>query len=192
MAKRLWPGDPQFSTETFGGLPSTYVLQAIKHGQELRRRELHEAEIGVANLTALTANLNRDPKKTKTPFKASDFCFFANATEKNDPDEINASAYFELIEKKLLPSWALFVFSEMKKMKSSIPAPDPVAAIGDGFILLAPRPVNGGMEGLLIAQRRASGQVIDVTLGRMKAKATVPDFEEMFLAREDVFVSVNG
>ena len=146
----------------------------------------------MANLTALTANLNRDPKKVKTPYKASDFCFFANAGEKNDPDEINAAAYFDLIENKLLPAWALFVFSDMKKMKSSIPAPDPVAALGDGFVLLAPQPVNGGMEGLLIAEKRVSGQVIEVTLGRMKVKVTVPEFEEMLLAREDIFVGIQG
>jgi hypothetical protein len=146
----------------------------------------------VANLTALTANLNRDAKKNKTPYKAADFCFFATAEDKNDPDEINAAAYFELIDSKQLPAWALFVFSEMKKMKSSTPAPDPVAAIGDGFILLAPEPVNGGMEGLLIAEKRVSGQVIDVTIGRLKVQAIVPEFEEMLLAREHVFVGVKG
>lgn len=191
-AKRLWPGDPQFSPDSFGELPSHYVLQAIKNGQELRRRELHEGEIGVANLTALTANINRDAKKNKTPYKASDFCFFASAGEKNDPDEINAAAYFGLIESKQLPPWALFVFSDMKRMKSSLPAPDPVAAIGDGFVLLAPQPVNGGMEGLLMAEQRVSGQVIEVKLGRMKLKVAVPEFEEMLLAREHVFVSVHG
>lgn len=191
-AKRLWPGDPQFSTDNFGELPSTYVLQAIKQGQELRRRELHEGEIGVANLTALMANINRDAKKNKTAYKAADFCFFASAGERNDPDEINAAAYFELIEKRLLPSWALFVFSEMKKAKSSLPAPEPIAALGDGFILLAPQPANGGMTGLLMAEKRVSGQAIVVKLNRMKLRVTVPEFDEMFLAREDVFVSVQG
>jgi len=146
----------------------------------------------VANLTALTANLNRDAKKVKTPYKAADFCFFAVASDKNDPDEINASAYFELLERKQLPPWALFVFAEMKKMKGGTPAPDPVAAIGDGFILLAPEPVNGGMSGLLIAQQKVSGQVLDVKLGQMNLKVTCPEFEEMLLAREDIFVGVNG
>ena len=192
MAKRLWPGDPQFSVDLFGELSSTYVLRAIKKGHELRRRELHEQELGVANLTALTANMNRDPKKTKQPYSPHDFCFFADASDGNDPDAINASAYFDLIDNKQLPPWALFVFAEMKKMRSSLPAPDPVAATGDGFILLAPSPVNGGMEGLLIAQQKVSGQTIEVRLGRMKLKVNVPQFEEMLLAREQVFVSVNG
>ena len=191
-AKRLWPGDPQFSPENFGELPSHYVLKAIERGQELRRRELHEGEIGIANLTALTANLNRDPKKVRTAYKSSDFCFFATAGEKNEPDEINAAAYFELIEKKLLPSWALFVYSEMSKMKSSTPAPDPAALLGDGFVLLAPQPVNGGMEGLLIAEQRVSGRVIDVKFGRMKLRVTAPEFSETLLAREGIFVSING
>ena len=191
-AKRLWPGDPQFSVDSFGELPSVYVLDAIKEGQELRRRELHESEIGVANLTALMANVNRDAKKVREPYKATDFCFFATADDRNDPDAVNASAYFELIEKGLLPAWALFVFSEMKKAKSELPAPEPVAAFGDGFILLAPKPANGGMTGLLMAEKRVSGRVIEVTLNRMKLKVTVPEFDEMLLAREDVFVGING
>lgn len=148
--------------------------------------------MGIANLTALTANLNRDPKKVKSPYKPHDFCFFADASDRNDVDEINAAAYFALLDKKQLPPWALFVFTEMKKMKSLIPAPEPVAAVGDGFILLAPQPVNGGMEGMLMAEQRVSGQVIPVTLGRMKISVRVPEFEEMLLARENVFVSVNG
>lgn len=191
-AKRLWPGDPQFSVDAFGELPSFYVLNAIKQGQELRRRELHEREIGVANLTALMANINRDAKKVKNPYKASDFCFFASAQDRNDPDEINASAYFELIETQQLPAWALFVFSEMKSIRTDLPAPDPVAAIGDGFILLAPEPVNGGMSGLLIAEHRVSGQKLRVSIGRTKVSVIVPEFSEMLLAREDVFVSVDG
>ena len=138
------------------------------------------------------ANVNRDQKKVRTPYKPKDFCFYATTADLNNPDELNAAAYFELIEQNLLPSWALFVFSEMKRMKSGMPAPEPLAAIGDGFVLLVPEPVNGGMKGLLIAQKRVSGEVIKTKLGRMELSVTVPDFEEMLLAREDVFVSVNG
>ena len=80
----------------------------------------------------------------------------------------------------------------MKRMKSGMSPPEPLAAIGDGFVLLAPEPVNGGMKGLLMAEKRISGQVIRGKLDRMELSVTVPDFEEMLLAREDVFVSVNG
>jgi hypothetical protein len=80
----------------------------------------------------------------------------------------------------------------MKRIKTDVAAPDPVAAIGDGFILLAPEPVNGGMSGLLMAEHRVSGKKIKVTVGNTKVSVTVPEFEEMLLAREDVFVSVNG
>ena len=38
-ARRLWPGDPMFSPDTFGELSATYVIRAVRHGQELRRRE---------------------------------------------------------------------------------------------------------------------------------------------------------
>lgn len=137
------------------------------------------------------ANVNRDPKKTRQPYKAKDFCFFADKADRNDPDAINAAAYLQLIEEGLMPHWALFVYPEMKGMADGVPAPDPVAAIGRDFILLAPEPVNGGMEGLLIAKKSVSGKLLMVKLGRQSIKVVVPEFEESVVAREHVFVAVN-
>ena len=190
-ARRLWPGDPLFSPEAFGALPAHYVYEAIAQGQELRRRELHEQELGVASLSALMANINRDTKRNKQPYKPTDFCYFADKADRNDPDAINAAAYLQLVQDGLMPNWALFIYPQMKGMAEGLPAPDPVAAIGRDFILLAPEPANGGMEGLLIAKKTVSGKLLQVKLGRQSIKVIVPEFEESVVAREHVFVAVN-
>ena len=64
-----------------------------------------------------------------------------------------------------------------------------MAAVGDGFILLAPEPANGGMEGLLIAQGRVSGQTIQVKLDRQTLRVRVPEFTETVIACS-MFVAV--
>lgn len=179
-----------FSPDDFGELSTTYVLNAVRQGQELRRRELHEQELGIANLAALTANINRDPKKTKSPYRAVDFCYFADKEDLNNPDAINAAAYLKLLEDKNLPAWALFCYPQMKGMDDGVAAPNPVAAIGDGFVLLAPQPANGGMEGLLIAENRVAGQKRRAHMGRQKLWVTVPEFTETVIAREHMFVAV--
>ncbi len=187
--KRYWPGDEQFSFDRFGELPVWYVVKSVIEGQRIRRKELHEMELGVANLTALTANLNRDGKKQKTPYKLTDFCFFAEAADRNDPDAEPAAAYMKLLETGDLPSWALFVYSDMKSMSGQCEAPEPLAAVGDGFVLLAPEPRNGGMEGLMLATSKVSGQEIEVQIGGHTAVVTVPDFEGTVIAREHVYVA---
>jgi hypothetical protein len=54
------------------------VLGVWKELQRIRRDAAALAEISVAQLSALTANINRDPKKGK-PFTALDFCMFREA-----------------------------------------------------------------------------------------------------------------
>lgn len=180
-----------FGPDSFGELSATYVLKAVRHGQELRRRELHEQELAVANLSALTANINRDAKKQKNPYRAIDFCYFAEKADRNDPDAINAAAYMKLLEDGKLPAWALFCFQEMKGMAGEVAPPTPLAAIGDGFVLLAPEPANGGMEGLLIAEGRVAGQKRRAHIGRQKLWVTIPEFTETVIAREHMFLAVS-
>ena len=94
----------------------------------------------------------------------------------------------KLLDQGKLPSWALFVYSSMKVTAKDASAPEPLAAIGDGVILLAPTPKNGGMEGLLLATHKVSGQDVRVTIAGHEATITLPDFEEAVIAREDVYV----
>ncbi len=165
-------------------------MDAIKNAQKLRRAELHEQELATANLTALTANLNRDAKKNKAPYKVSDFCFYSDAAEAR-PDSAPASAYHKLIEQKRLPSWALFVFASFKGQGAAADAPDPVAAIGEGVVILAPEAMAGGIEGLLLATSAVSGQVVEVDVDGAKFRVAVPEFEDSAIAREHVLLTIN-
>ena len=188
-AKRLWPGDEQFSFERFGELPVWYVMQAVIEGEKIRKRELHELELPVANLTSLMANLNRDPKKNRTPHKLTDFCFFADQKDKNDPDAEPAAAYMKLLDDGAIPGWALFVYPDMKINADKAEVPTPLAAIAKDFILLAPVPKNGGMEGLMLAKSSVSGKEIEVKIGGHKATIAVPEFEGTVIAKEHTYVA---
>jgi len=97
----------------------------------------------------------------------------------------------QLINEGRMPSWALFVFSEMKGNHKGQPAPTPLAAIADGFILLAPEQRNGGLEGLMLATSRVSGQKIEVDVNGTKAWVNVPAFQGSVVAREHVFVAAD-
>lgn len=191
QCRRLWPGDDDFTPDNFGGLGVSYVRDAIVTGTILRRRELHDQELAVANLTALTANMNRDTKKVKTPYSVIDFCFFAGEEERNTPDAINAAAFMELHKRGELPRWALFVFPQMKGLASDCAPPEPLAALGDGVVLLAPQIRNGGVEGLLLATQEVSGKEVRVTMNGEVRTASIPTFEEFVLARENVFLPIS-
>lgn len=69
------------------------VLSAWKQLQKLKREELALAELPVASLAALTANINRDPKKGK-PFTPADFALFREreAPSARLPPEVAATA----------------------------------------------------------------------------------------------------
>ena len=51
------------------------MLRAWRHLHKIRRAHASLAELPIAALQALTANINRDPKKSK-PFTALDFAMF--------------------------------------------------------------------------------------------------------------------
>lgn len=64
------------------------VLTAWKQLQRIRREQAALGELPIAALQALTANINRDPKKTK-PFTAMDFAMYR---ERNRDDETGLPA----------------------------------------------------------------------------------------------------
>jgi len=51
------------------------VLRAWRELQRIRREQMRVQELPVAQLAALLANVNRDPKKGK-PFAINDFALF--------------------------------------------------------------------------------------------------------------------
>lgn len=165
----------------------SYVVSALEFGRKAKLQELHELEIPTANLTALTANLNRDTKKQKKGYAVADFCFYAPKQNANEPEKAAANAFLHLADKGELPTWALFVFESMRHGDAARP-PSPAAMIGDGVVILAPIPRNGGVEGLLLATHKASNATVMVTDGESHYKVAIPYFSGSRLAREGVYV----
>lgn len=86
------------------------MLRAWRHLHKIRRDQASLAELPIAALQALTANINRDPKKSK-PFTALDFAMFREreSDDKVLTPEVAATALALRAEKKdapiLLAAW---------------------------------------------------------------------------------------
>lgn len=117
-----------FSAENFGNLLVGEALQALEQGQRLYREDLHCHEIGVANLTALTRNMNRG--KDQQPIAATEFYAFSSQEKF---DAITADTVFSLAQDKKIEEWLLkFIpIEELRKCK------------GDGLNLGKPRMLMG-------------------------------------------------
>lgn len=157
--KRFFPGDSDFSRENFKEQPYEYVIAAYNRIWKMRQSELHEYELPIANLAALTANVNAGGKNKKQ-YTANDFSMFTPVESLNLPETAAAAAYMFLVKEKMLPSWALFCF---KDMKTEATPPSFVAFICEDAILLAPQEEELGFKGLLIAQESASSETRTMT-----------------------------
>lgn len=139
--RRYHPHDERFSPENFGFQPTWLILQALEYGAKLRQEELHLGELGIATLSALFVNCNRDPKKGK-PAAPQDFFYFAVTPESEVevPSEA-ARAFFSLVKDNLLPGWSLGVapLDKFRKAKKEGTISKPRAWVGEGVLLLVPR-----------------------------------------------------
>lgn len=80
------------------------VLAAWRHLHKIRRDLASLQELPIAALQAMTANINRDPKKTK-PFTALDFAMYREreADDKVLPPQVAATVLSLRAEKKDAP-----------------------------------------------------------------------------------------
>lgn len=67
----------------------------------------------------------------------------------------------QLIKERSFPTWALFVYTPLKKAAGDRPAPNRLALISESqdAIMLAPTKRMGGWVGFFICQREAAGRV---------------------------------
>ena len=184
--KRAFPGDPEFSRDSFHQLPYEYVLSAYHKHWGMNREDLHNRELPVALLTSVYANSQRNPKTQKKPFDLMDFCVFSDADAEDAPAQAAAAAYMKLASDGDLPSWALFCFKDMK-YRAKGKAPALVALSGEDAILLAPEEINGSYFGLLIAAESASEQKRKLTLPSGRAVwVQLPKVNTKFIAEDGV------
>lgn len=143
----------------------------------------------MAQLVALTANMNRDPKKNRKPFSTEDFCTFIDRAS-NRPEEEAALAFMALVREKELPHWALGFFADFKHGKITKRPTKELAMVGEDVILLAPIEIHEGFEGTLIAEQSASEQIRTVIYNDVEFNIQVPKFEGMMFAQAGMTVDI--
>lgn len=156
--KRGFPGDPEFCLENYWNLPYVYVLQSVSRLSKLLKEELHNIERPVSYLAFQNAEINRDRKRRRQPFKPSDFYYYADEALQNLPEPKFGAAAMELIKRELFPVWALFAYPELKKRANDALPPELLCYQCEDAIILAPDIDAGHVSGMLIAAKTASEQ----------------------------------
>lgn len=106
--------------------------------------------------------MNRDTKKRKKPYSLSDFTFFKAIEEDAQPPAAAGAAMLKMIRDKEFPSFALFIYQQLRAVGEDAPVPKRVALRGSSCIVLAPyRKSQTQWAGLVIAEAPAMGQIQD-------------------------------
>lgn len=156
----MFPGDPEFTFNKYSELPSRYVLEALEQGTKQRQAQLHEEERPTALLTSILVNVNRNPKKSKVA-KYEDYCFYMPLEARNLPSQEYGSAAMRLMAASEFPSWALFIYKDLKDASGPV-TPARLALRGKNAIILAPETAKETVKGMLIAQESASDQWVEM------------------------------
>ena len=133
------------SAEAFGRRPIGLVLQDLQWAEKLFEEDLHLQELGIAALSSLTLNINRDPKTP--PTKSSDFHHFLRSGSATFP-AIACDTFAALSKDGLLPSLFYDVIpAELLQRlidgKKGLRVSTPRALVADDILIIAPRIING-------------------------------------------------
>ena len=136
------------------------MLGAFKALRKVQRQQLAAAELPVAQLTALMANINRDPKKSK-PFTASQFAIYAEERERETSAVFRpevAAVALALRHEQQAPALLLTVWPQLLASAQEAVKPPEVRALRseDGAVwVLAPRWEGRNIRGGLVLVRGA-------------------------------------
>ena len=187
LLKQLFPGDPDFTLESYGDLSYGYVLAAVSRGSSARQRSLYEQELPIAQQSAILANQNRDPKKKSEPFKADDFSFFRPRSSTDQPSAKYGSAAMLMVKRGTFPSWALFCFKELSGIADPSYTPGVTALLGEDAMLLHPVKDGNSYRGMLIARESAGGRRVEFSHPNGETIClTVPPVKTKVVAEEGV------
>ena len=153
----------------------------------METKENHLREAPVAQLSAITLNINRDPKKKIKPYNYKELCFYKNPDDRELPSTYYGSAAVELVRIGKMPSWALFCFPKLKEAASASYVPDTCAFISENAILLHPIKEGTGYKGMLIAREAASERkiVMESEKGE-RVELSIPPVRTKIIAEEGV------
>jgi hypothetical protein len=165
--QHYFPHDQRFAADGFGFQPIWLILQALEYGAKLHSEQLHLQELGIATLSALFANANRDPKKGM-PASPSDFFYFSR--EERPEVEIPALAcdiFFALIAEEKLPEWVLNIapIENLRKCRSKNPPakfPRPRVWVGDDLVLILPRVDSAKEVSAMLSFNNGTCEVVEL------------------------------
>lgn len=158
------------------------VLEAHRHLHRIKRQQAALLELPLAQLTALTANVNRDPAKGK-PFTAQDFLMFQEERPSDDRlrPEVAAVA-LALRNEDRLPRLLLTIWTELleaSKQDAKVPAVRALHSADEAVWVLAPRFERDGhvRGGLVAVNGRLHGPVTLRELDRplMRHRLVLPE-----------------
>lgn len=164
-------------------------MQAVSSLVRLTKEELHNYERPVTYLAWQNAEMNRDRKKQRKPYKIEQFYYYASEEFNNLPEAKYGAAALELIKRELFPSWALFVFSDLKvKAKDALP-PEVLCFQCEDAIILAPSIEGAEVSGMLIINKTASEQArtMKSPCGKI-IEVVMPKTEGSIQATEDAVI----
>ncbi len=189
LLKHLFPGDPDFTLESYGDLSYGYVLAAVSRGTSARQRHLYEQELPIAQQSAIIANQNRDSKRKKEPFRADDFSFFKPKSLTDLPSAKYGSAAMLMVKEGTFPAWALFCFKELSSIADTGYTPGVAALVSENAILLHPVRNGDGYRGMLIARESAGNQQLEFSHPNGSTVwLTVPPVRTKVVAEEGVIL----
>lgn len=147
------------------------MIAAHRELQQLERQAAAVAELPIAQLVALTANLNRDTEKRAQPFRLEEFCFYRDATSESAILAEVAAVALDLRRENRCPELILAIWSDVIAAATSEARPPAIRALRseDGAVwVLAPQFEAGGIRGGLVAVRgeRLSGNLTLMELDR--------------------------
>lgn len=160
----------------------TAIIRLNKEQQE----ELHNYERPISYLAFQQAEMNRDSKKQRKPYKLSDYYFYDDKSLSNMPEPRYGAAALALIQSKQYPAWGLFVYKDLKdRAKDALP-PELLCVQCEDAILLAPNIDGNTISGMLIACETASNQTRTmVSPCGLEVEVVIPRIENKYEAKED-------
>lgn len=140
------------------------MLAAYDELQQIQRQQAAIAELPIAQLAALLANVNRDPAKSQ-PFTTEQFCLFREPEQAADglSPEVAAVA-LALRHEDQCPPLLLAIWPDLLKAAQTPARPPAIRALrsdDDAVWVLAPQWEGRNIRGGLVAVRgQLSGPVI--------------------------------
>jgi len=140
------------------------VISAWRHLQRIKKEEASINEMPLAQLTALTANINRDSKRAPKPFGVEDFCLFAEKRNAGEAFPAEAAAIALQLRHEgecpdaLIGCWQAVL--ESAQHSTRVPEVRVLWSDDRAVAILAPTWEGKNIRGTLVVSSMVSGTVV--------------------------------